>query len=373
MAHVPALPTSDCSNAGVFPTSGKQDAASTAPPSRTFDPCAILDLGLPSQGVMERIAIIGAGLCGLRCAEVLQNAGLEVQLFDKSRGVGGRLATRRHQHWRFDHGCPSLHGDQDEWQQLIGGYPKWDTARAKGTQHLPSLGINQLAKDLTATLRVQRDCLIESIEQTGDGWRLKDQHDAEFIGFNHVVMTLPPPQALTLLARLTTPLRSLLRAVSMAPSWVMMWVAPTQLFDAAEHYPEQSFIQRISAEHSKPDRGLPDGEYAYVEAQQHGALTMRGGQGHRKPTKELSRLFGNKPARLHSAVHRWRYAHTRTPMGNPSPSTRRSAYIIAKLVFSQGAGSAYRSGTALARNYLKIQLPGNGLLGRQFSFRRPPI
>ena len=112
---------------------------------------------------------------------VLQNAGLEVQLFDKSRGVGGRLATRRHQHWRFDHGCPSLHGEQGEWQQLIDhGYPRWDTARSGYTRTCHPLGINQLAKDLGASLRVQRDCLIESIEQTSDDWLLRDQHGAEF-------------------------------------------------------------------------------------------------------------------------------------------------------------------------------------------------
>ncbi len=325
---------------------------------------AILDLGFAKSGcVMERIAIIGAGLCGLRCAEVLQNAGLEVQLFDKSRGVGGRLATRRHQHWRFDHGCPSLHGDQDEWQQLIGGYPRWDTARAKGTQHLPSLGINQLAKDLGAALRVQRDCLIESIEQTGDDWLVRDQHGAEFDGFNHVVMTLPPLQALTLLARLTTPLRSHLQAVSMAPSWVMMWVAPTQLFDAAEHYPEQSFIQRISAEHSKPDRGLPDGEYAYV-LEASAAWSTHHEEADKDTieeafTKELSRLFGNKPARLHSAVHRWRYAHTRTPMGKPfalDPTIGLS--IAGDWCLGQGAGGAYRSGTALAHQLLEDSATG---------------
>ncbi|HBO16153.1 MAG TPA: NAD/FAD-dependent oxidoreductase, partial [Porticoccaceae bacterium] len=34
---------------------------------------------------MSGVAIIGAGICGLRCAEVLHNAGVTVQLFDKGR------------------------------------------------------------------------------------------------------------------------------------------------------------------------------------------------------------------------------------------------------------------------------------------------
>ena len=41
------------------------------------------------------VVIIGAGMSGLICAQVLQHAGLNVAIFEKSRGVGGRMATRR--------------------------------------------------------------------------------------------------------------------------------------------------------------------------------------------------------------------------------------------------------------------------------------
>ncbi|TGN44114.1 FAD-dependent oxidoreductase, partial [Paracoccus liaowanqingii] len=53
-----------------------------------------------------RVAIIGAGLAGLTCAGRLAQAGLSVTLFDKGRGPGGRLATRRADDGlRFDHGA----------------------------------------------------------------------------------------------------------------------------------------------------------------------------------------------------------------------------------------------------------------------------
>jgi predicted NAD/FAD-dependent oxidoreductase len=43
---------------------------------------------------MKKVAIIGAGLTGLTIAQEL-NTHLNVTIFEKSRGVGGRIATRR--------------------------------------------------------------------------------------------------------------------------------------------------------------------------------------------------------------------------------------------------------------------------------------
>ena len=42
-----------------------------------------------------RIAIVGAGLAGLACAQALAEAGFELALFDKGRGAGGRMASPR--------------------------------------------------------------------------------------------------------------------------------------------------------------------------------------------------------------------------------------------------------------------------------------
>lgn len=42
---------------------------------------------------LPTIAIIGAGMAGLTCARGLADAGLHPVVFDKGRGIGGRLAT----------------------------------------------------------------------------------------------------------------------------------------------------------------------------------------------------------------------------------------------------------------------------------------
>ena len=55
---------------------------------------------------LPRVAVIGAGISGLVCARLLVEQGMEVTVFEKSRGVGGRMATRRTpEGCHFDHGA----------------------------------------------------------------------------------------------------------------------------------------------------------------------------------------------------------------------------------------------------------------------------
>ena len=52
------------------------------------------------------VAIVGAGMSGLSCARQLVAAGFRVRLFDKGRGVGGRVSVRRSESGTvFDHGA----------------------------------------------------------------------------------------------------------------------------------------------------------------------------------------------------------------------------------------------------------------------------
>jgi renalase len=54
---------------------------------------------------MTDIAVIGAGIAGLVCAQQLSQAGYSVIVVEKSRGLGGRLATRRLHGTLADHGA----------------------------------------------------------------------------------------------------------------------------------------------------------------------------------------------------------------------------------------------------------------------------
>jgi predicted NAD/FAD-dependent oxidoreductase len=51
-------------------------------------------------------AVIGAGISGLICARTLAQHGWLVTVFEKGRGVGGRMAVRRTEAGlAFDHGA----------------------------------------------------------------------------------------------------------------------------------------------------------------------------------------------------------------------------------------------------------------------------
>jgi predicted NAD/FAD-dependent oxidoreductase len=49
----------------------------------------------PTNEAQPTVAVVGAGISGLTWARTLADHGLPVTVFEKSRGVGGRMATRR--------------------------------------------------------------------------------------------------------------------------------------------------------------------------------------------------------------------------------------------------------------------------------------
>jgi renalase len=53
----------------------------------------------------QHIAIIGAGMAGITAARTLAQAGHRVTVFEKSKGAGGRMSTRRSEFGGFDHGA----------------------------------------------------------------------------------------------------------------------------------------------------------------------------------------------------------------------------------------------------------------------------
>lgn len=179
---------------------------------------------------MWDVVIVGAGISGLTCAATLQNEGYRVVVVEKSRGVGGRVATRQLPLGRVDHGCPVLTKDlQDESpygtyvESLINnGIVHWPTDKiymARFNQNRWSLepvqvldsnqfyitpaGMTAIAKALAKPLQIKLSQRVTHISLKDDTWQVSTEAMAGIVEpmtfqAKAVVLSIPAPQALDL-------------------------------------------------------------------------------------------------------------------------------------------------------------------------------
>ncbi|SOE23602.1 hypothetical protein SAMN06298216_3987 [Spirosomataceae bacterium TFI 002] len=68
---------------------------------------------------MKKVLIIGGGLSGATAAKFLNDSAYEVQILEKSRGAGGRMATKRMEGSRADHGAQYFSARTEPFQQQV--------------------------------------------------------------------------------------------------------------------------------------------------------------------------------------------------------------------------------------------------------------
>lgn len=153
------------------------------------------------------IIVVGAGLSGLMAAQSLQSHGHTVTVFDKGRGVGGRLATRRMEDATLDHGAQFFTVRSDEFAQHV---ESWIAAGVvhewcKGFQtadghprYVGSKGMSGIAKHLAGTLDVRVNHLVFGFQIENDSYVVITDD-----GVRHtcdaVILTAPIPQSFSLL------------------------------------------------------------------------------------------------------------------------------------------------------------------------------
>lgn len=161
---------------------------------------------------MTKIAIIGAGLAGITLARSLPEHA-QITIFEKARGIGGRMATRYAGAFEFDHGAQYFTSRSTEFSNLItdrlttGQVRKWPDQIAKlGGAHesdvekyVASPRMNTLCKDLAEGIDVRTGIYIHHIEKQGDVWQLQDKGEGRHGPFEWVVSAAPAPQSSKLL------------------------------------------------------------------------------------------------------------------------------------------------------------------------------
>ncbi|MBE9013409.1 FAD-dependent oxidoreductase [Pseudanabaenaceae cyanobacterium LEGE 13415] len=157
------------------------------------------------------IAIVGAGMAGLSCAQMLHQAGYKVVLIDKSRGLGGRIATRRLQGTHADHGVCYLKPKSSKFQSLLNQLVdrkilrvwtetihelkegKIQPSQKQAACYAAMNGISAIAKFLSIGLTLRLNHRVERIEEQ-NGWKLYCE-SGEVISANAVIVAIPAPQA----------------------------------------------------------------------------------------------------------------------------------------------------------------------------------
>ncbi|MDO9181047.1 MAG: FAD-dependent oxidoreductase [Bacteriovorax sp.] len=154
---------------------------------------------------MKDYIIIGAGLSGLATAKSITEFGLGSALvLEKSKGVGGRMATRRTLATRFDHGAQfyRLKNDINEFHQLWNKNElshQWFVSPI-GNHWCAREGMTTLAKVLAQRQEVQLEKQIESIHFENNTWTIISDKNEKWECHN-LILTAPLPQSILLLEK----------------------------------------------------------------------------------------------------------------------------------------------------------------------------
>jgi len=298
-----------------------------------------------------RIAIVGAGLSGLTLADDLAPYA-EIALFEKSRGVSGRMATRYADPYAFDHGtqfftvrtpefqahlAPLLaQGHVAEWTGKVvamrpgespDGPPHIEERPWPEPHYVPTPNMNQLGKLLAKSRNIILNAEVAPLTLRNEcGWHLFDKECRALGAFDWVISTAPSVQTARLFAGHLSPTEAL-PTVRMLGCFTLMlgfkqpwdrdWIAAKVRAGDGEDAP----LEWIAANSTKPGRNAKvaslvahsRNDWAQTHIEDDPQLTQATLLKH---LKALTGIDGNKANYL--AMHRWRYALVSQPVAEPA-------------------------------------------------------
>jgi predicted NAD/FAD-dependent oxidoreductase len=299
----------------------------------------------------HRIAIVGAGVAGLAAALRLTEAGEAVVVYEKSRGLSGRAATRTKEGCRYDFGANYFKVGCNEVAKLVfetlptdgltrivgdilafnrdGKVSPADPERNAGARWTYRDGISTLGKRLAAKggFTIANEVCVTRLKRAGGCWQLEDGAGKPLGDFDRVLLTSPAPQAADLLeaSDFPSPVRmGVVAGLRRAEYWRQFSVVLS--FPEAISLPGNAYalinedrdhdLAWVSLENRKADR-VPAGQSLFVLQ-----LSPRWSERHYEDapasivsfaTAQLRSLLGEDlPAPAWSDLQRWRYAHPRT-------------------------------------------------------------
>ncbi|MFP4313901.1 MAG: NAD(P)/FAD-dependent oxidoreductase [Alphaproteobacteria bacterium] len=280
---------------------------------------------------MKKIAIIGAGKAGLTAAHHLKDIA-QISLFEKSRGLGGRLSTRREEPYFFDHGAQYFTAKSEAFKKFLQPLIQkdvikpWHARVAQienrqiieienwGEDHPRYVGapaMNAIGKFLADGLDIHRNIRIEALHKDADYWTLIDQEKNAIGPFDWVLSAMPAPQMLALFPPDFSGYGRA-QSIEMQACFALMLGFKTPLpleFDAAQIKGED--IGWVAMNHTKPDR---EGGYCLVIHSSNDWAQAHIDDDREEVQRYLCRLASNilghdLESANFMALHGWRYAN----------------------------------------------------------------
>ena len=308
-----------------------------------------------------RVAIVGAGMAGLACAYRLREAGVDAAIFDKGRGPGGRMSTRRMevggQTLRFDHGAqyftardPSFISQVEAWEQT-GIAARWQPGGEDAWVGTP--GMNTPIRAMADALGVQFGKRVDKILHGKDSWKLVGEA-IPADSFDAVVIALPAEQAAPVLAAHDKATSELAAQTVSDPCWTVMLAFDKPLEFSADTIRNMGPIGWAARNSSKPGRGEtetwvvqahPDWSREHLEEERQAVEPLL--------RSALADAVGHDlPSVVGSSAHRWRFARSGAAGVGHVWNGDRGLGVCGDWLLAPRVEAAFLSGRALAEAML---------------------
>lgn len=281
------------------------------------------------------IAIIGAGMAGLTAALRAREAGWTPTVIDKSRGPGGRLASKRTQQGdSVDMGAQFFTVRNPRFRALLEDYAGrdafglwdatlwhengqgWVDSFHQAPRYVGTPRMTAITRALSNHLALQTETRSTAVVPAPGGWWLETNQGQQG-PFERVIITIPPEQARDLLPQsVTAPLQ--LETFRMLPCWsvaLRFEAALSPGFDGMQLAHE--CLGWVARNTSKPERG--DAEWWVLHANSTWSETHRDADAAEVAaamTTALRQRFNIRQVATDHLVHRWLYAR---PEAGPTP------------------------------------------------------
>jgi renalase len=262
-------------------------------------------------------AIIGAGMAGLACADALKDAGHNVALFDKARGPGGRMSTRRMTtplgNVSFDHGAQYFTARESGFRRLVDAWCEakialpWPTAGDDAWIGIP--GMNAPVRHMAASHAVAWGSLVTGMVRKTNRWWLVGDF-GEQGPFDALILAIPAEQAAAILSLHDFAMARIAMMARSQPCWTAMFAFDAPLDNVAPVIRNQGEIAWAARNSAKPGRCGPEAWVVQANASWSDCWLEA-------PLEQVSQMLlaalaeqaGRAvPKPIASAAHRWRYA-----------------------------------------------------------------